>query len=117
MNRRVFVRPMVSTLIVVLALTASAVAQQQAVLNVSDVEGLYAAVSNPANADVTVVLAPGIYTLTARDANNQPRPFGGRLLLQSGMALVGQNTYVEFDGDGVWDPRDDNRDGFPDTDP
>jgi len=117
MNPRVFVCPMVSTLIVVLTLTVSAVAQQQAVINVNDVEGLYAAVNNSANAGVIVVLASGTYTLTATDPNNQPRPFGGRLVFQSGMVLVGQNTYVDFDGDGVWDPRDDNKDGFPDTDP
>jgi hypothetical protein len=117
MKRRVFVRPVVSSIIVVLALTASAVAQEQPVLNASDVEGLYAAVNNPANAGAIVVLASGTYTLTAKDANNQARPNGGRLILQSGMALVGQNRYVDFDGDGVWDPRDDNNDGIPDTDP
>src|SRR5262249_23175338 len=107
----------VCPLIVALALTASAVAQAQPVLNVSNLEGLYAAVNNPANAGAIVVMASGTYTLTAKDLNNQPRPNGGRLVLQSGMALVGQNRYVDFDGDGVWDPRDDNHDGIPDTDP
>jgi len=108
---------MISSLIVGLALTAPAVAQEQPVVNVSDVEGLYAAVNNPSNAGAIVVLASGTYTLTAKDANNQPRPNGGRLILQSGMALVGQNRYVDFDGDGIWDARDDNNDGIPDTDP
>jgi hypothetical protein len=117
MKRRVFVCPMLSTLIVALALTASAVAQEQPVVNVSNVEGLYAAVNNPANVGAIVVLASGTYTLTTKDANNQSRPNGGRLVLQSGMVLVGQNRYVDFDGDGVWDPRDDNNDGIPDTDP
>src|SRR5262245_65991472 len=117
MKRSVFVRPMISSLIIGLALTAPAVAQEQPVVNVSDVEGLYAAVNNPSNAGAIVVLASGNYTLTAKDANNQPRPNGGRLILQSGMALVGLNRYVDFDGDGVWDPRDDNHDGIPDTDP
>jgi hypothetical protein len=84
---------------------------------VSNVEGLYAAVNNPANAGAIVVLASGTYTLTAKDANNQPRPNGGRLVLQSGMALIGQNSYVDFDNDGIWDSRDDNNDGIPDTDP
>jgi hypothetical protein len=107
----------VYSLIAALALTVSAVAQQQPVVNVSDVEGLYAAVNNPANAGAIVLLASGTYTLTAKDANNQSRPNGGRLILQSGMALVGQNSYVDVDGDGVWDPRDDNHDGIPDTDP
>jgi hypothetical protein len=117
MKRSVFVRPVVCPLIVALALTASAVAQAQPVLDVSNLEGLYAAVNNPANAGAIVVMASGTYTLTAKDLNNQPRPNGGRLVLQSGMALVGQNKYVDFDGDGVWDPRDDNHDGIPDTDP
>src|SRR5215813_291766 len=116
MKLGVFVRPVVSSLIAILALTASAVAQDQPVINVSDVEALYAAVNNPANAGAIVVLASGTYSLTAKDANNQSRPNGGRLVLQSAMALVGQNRYVDFDGDGVWDPRDDNNDGIPDTD-
>src|SRR5262245_57565364 len=117
MKRSVFVRPAVCPLIVALALTASAVAQAQPVLNVSNVEGLYTAVNNPANAGAIIIMASGAYTLTAKDANNQPRPNGGRLVLQSGMALVGQNRYVDFDGDGVWDQRDDNNDGVPDSDP
>ena len=117
MKRSVFVRPVVSSLIAALVMTASAVAQGQVVLNVSNLEGLYAAVNNPANTGAIVVLASGTYTLTTKDANNQPRPNGGRLVLQSGMALIGQNSYVDFDNDGIWDPRDDNNDGIPDTDP
>src|SRR5215831_18638913 len=117
MKRSVFVRPVVSSLITLLALAASAVAQGQVVLNVSNLEGLYAALNNPTNTGAIVVLASGTYTLTTKDANNQPRLNGGRLVLQSGMALIGQNSYVDFDGDGVWDPRDDNSDGIPDTDP
>ena len=117
MKRSVFVRPVVSSLIAALVMTASAVAQGQVVLNVSNLEGLYAAVNNPANTGAIVVLASGTYTLTTKDPNNQPRPNGGRLVLQSGMALIGQNRYVDFDNDGIWDPRDDNNDGIPDTDP
>ena len=117
MKSRVFVRPLVSSLIAALALTVTAVGQNQPVINVNNVEGLYAAVNNPANAGTIVVLASGTYTLTPKDPNNQARPNGGQLVLQSGMALVGQNKYVDFDGDGVWDPRDDNADGIPDTDP
>jgi hypothetical protein len=102
MKRSVFVRSTVSSLIAALALTASAVAQQQPVTNVS-VEGLYTAVNNAANAGAIVVLASGTYTLTAKDPSKQPRPNDGRLVLQSGIALVGQNRYVDFHGDGVWD--------------
>lgn len=112
-----FVRPLVSSLMAALALTVTAVAQDQPVINVNNVEGLYTAVNNPVNTGAIVVLASGTYTLTAKDPNNQPRPNGGQLVLQSGMALVGQNKYVDVDGDGVWDPRDDNSDGIPDTDP
>src|SRR5215467_4108232 len=118
MRRSVFIiRRVVFWLIATLTLTASAIAQEQPVLNVSNVEELYAAVNNPANAGAIVVLASGTYTLTAKDLNNQPRPNGGKLVLQPGMALVGRNKYVDLDGDGIWDPRDDNHDGFADTDP
>jgi hypothetical protein len=81
MKRSVFVLPVVSALIAALASAASAVAEDQPVINVSTLEGLYAAVNNPSNAGTIVVLASGIYTLTANDANNQPRPNGGRLVL------------------------------------
>jgi hypothetical protein len=87
------------------------------VVNASNVEELYAAVNDPANADAVVMVASGVYTLTPRDSNLAPRPNGGHLVLQPGMRLVGQNEYVDFDGDGVWDPRDDDGDGVPDTDP
>jgi len=109
----------VSALTIALALlcTTPAKAQQRLVLYVSNVEDLYAAVNNPAYANAIVVLAPGTYTLTMKDAHNQDRPNGGRLVFQSGMVLVGQNRYLDFDGDGIWDPRDDNHDGIPDTDP
>src|SRR5262245_63447581 len=111
MRRRVLIRRGVLSLIATLALTASAIAQQQPVLNVSNVEELYAAVNNPANAGAIVVLASGTYTLTATDAHNQIRPNGGSLVIQPGMGLVWQNRYVDLDGDGVGDPRDDNPDG------
>lgn len=117
MKSSVFVRPVVSSLIAALALSVTAIAQDQPVINVNNVEGLYAAVNNPGNAGAIVVMASGTYTLTATDPNNQARPNGGRLVLQSGMALVGRNKYVDFDRDGIWDPRDDDHDGIPDTDP
>src|SRR5262245_53821872 len=77
---------------------APAFAQGQAV-HVTTVEELYAAVNNPANTGVRVELAPGTYVL------DPTQPNGGRLFLQDGMDLVGQNSYVDLDGDGVWDPR------------
>jgi hypothetical protein len=117
MRRRGCFRDGIRTLIIALLLTASAFAEEGRVVKVSNVEELYAAVNNPAYAGAIVVLAPATYTLTVNDANDQPRPNAGRLVLQSGMALIGQNRYVDFDGDGIWDPRDDNKDGVRDTDP
>lgn len=55
----------------------------------SDVEELYSAVNNPANAGSTVVLAPGTYVLSVNDPQNVPRPNGGRIHLQPDMSLKG----------------------------
>jgi hypothetical protein len=112
----VAIRTLIFALVV--TLTGAGFAEGQAVvINVSNTEKLYQAVNNPANSGAVVVVVPGIYTLTPKDPNGQSRPNGGRLVLQTGMALVGQNEYVDFDGDAVWDPRDDNSDNVPDTDP
>jgi hypothetical protein len=53
-------------------------------INVSNLEGLYAAVNNPANVGSTIVLAPGTYSL------NPNYPNSGRLELAHDMSLVGQ---------------------------
>jgi hypothetical protein len=58
-------------------------------LGVADVEQLYRAVNDPHNAGAAIVLAPGIYVLSARDANGAARPNGGRLELQPDMSLTG----------------------------
>ena len=93
-RRRPFVGLAICSLITALACTSigSAIAQGHSVINVSNIEGLYQAVNNPANSEAVVVLASGTYTLTTKDANGQSRSNGGRLVLQSGMALVGQNV-------------------------
>ena len=85
---------------------------------VATVEELYAAVNNPGNTGATIkLLAAGSpYILTPRDALGRSRPNGGSLFLQPGMALVGENVYVDSDGDRVPDPRDDNGDGVTDVD-
>jgi hypothetical protein len=54
---------------------------------VSNLEELYGAVNNVANAGATLVLAPGTYMLSASDPNGTPRPKGGRIELQPDMAL------------------------------
>jgi hypothetical protein len=58
------------------------------VLAVSDIEALYAAVNNSANAGARIVLAPGTYVLSTTSGGT-PRPNGGRLELQPGMSLSG----------------------------
>jgi hypothetical protein len=73
------------------------------IINGGDVERLYAITNNPANANATVVLRPGTYTLTAIDPSGGARPRGGGLMLQEGMTLLGSNTYTDADHDGVWD--------------
>jgi hypothetical protein len=119
MKRTLLIRPAISVLIVALGFmwVASAFAQQHRVLYASNAELLYSTVNNPANVNAVVVLASGTYILTAIDADNHPRPNGGNLILQPGMSLVGQNRYIDFNRDGIWDPRDDNHDGVADTDP
>jgi len=97
-------------------LTVATLATAQPAINVNNVENLYAEVNNPANVDTVIVLASGNYVLTPADPSGSPRPNGGRLVLEAGMALIGQNEYVDSDGDGIWDPRDDNHDGVLDSD-
>src|SRR5262249_22109115 len=70
----------------VLALSRCVLAQ---VVPVSNVEELYTAVNNPANAGATLVLAPGTYWLSATDPNNVPRPNGGRIEFQTDMSIMG----------------------------
>ena len=56
---------------------------------VADVEQLYVAVNNPVNVGATVVLAPGIYSLSPNDPAGIARPNRGRLDLQEDMSLYG----------------------------
>src|SRR6187200_2641241 len=67
-------------------------------IRISTVDQLYAAVYNEANANTRLVLAPGVYPLSAVG-----HPRGGALLLQEGMEIAGGNVYADADGDGVWD--------------
>ena len=55
---------------------------------VSDIDALYMAVNNPANAGAQIVLAPGTYMLSTTSGGTS-RPNGGRLELQPGMSLSG----------------------------
>ena len=58
-------------------------------VHVSDVESLYAAVNDSANAGATIVPAPRTYHLTRLDPLDAPRPNGGRLELQADMSMSG----------------------------
>jgi len=62
---------------------------QSNVINVTNVEELYAAVNDPGHAGALVLLAPGTYVLTALDPSGGARPNGGRLELQADMGLQG----------------------------
>jgi hypothetical protein len=59
------------------------------VVYVADVEQLYAAVNDGANAAATLLLAPGTYVLSAKDASGIGRPNAGRLELQQDMSVFG----------------------------
>ena len=88
-------------LLVPLALRVAAVAQ---VIQISNIEDLYSSVNNPANAAATLVLSPGIYTLSANDPSNAPRPKGGRIEMQPNMSiigLVGDRDAVVIDASGL----------------
>ena len=71
------------------ALALSRCALAQVVIPISNVEELYSAVNNPANAGATLVLAPGTYMLTPTDPYGAPRPKGGRIEFQMDMSLMG----------------------------
>jgi len=55
---------------------------------VGDVEELYTAVNNAANAGATLMLSPGVYMLSRTDPFGALRPNGGRLDLQEDMSLM-----------------------------
>ena len=60
-----------------------------AVVQVANVEQLYAAVNEPANAGTTIRLAAGTYVLSARNPSGVLRPNGGRVELQQDMSISG----------------------------
>jgi hypothetical protein len=69
-------------------------------VNFANIEELYAAVNNPANAGNQIVLAPGVYVLSVNDPNGVARPNAGRLELEENMSLrgvVGDRSAVIID--------------------
>ena len=99
----VLARVSVVAALVLWAAPSSARARGRAI-NVRTVNELYAAVNGSGNRNVTVRLAPGTYVLSNLNRRGEPRPNGGALRLQPGMALVGSEERVDSDGDGVPDP-------------
>ena len=74
------------------------------VLNIADVEQLYAAVNDPANEGAGIILAPGTYVLSTLNAAGVARPNGGRLELQQNMSLygvTGSRSAVVIDATGL----------------
>jgi len=70
------------------------------VVSVADVEQLYAAINDPANAGAMLLLAPGTYVLSAKNASGATRPNAGRLELQRDMSVsgvAGNRTAVVID--------------------
>jgi hypothetical protein len=64
-------------------------AETAPVIKVGNIEELYGAVNDPANVGSTIILAPGVYTLSANSPEAAPRPNRGRLELQENMSLLG----------------------------
>ncbi len=75
--------------LIVAAATITSTTASGPVVYVTDVEQLYAAVDDSANVGATVVLAAGIYQLSATDPAGTNRTNLGRLELQRDMSLYG----------------------------
>jgi len=86
---------LIASFVVAAALAATAPAPTGSVIEVSDVEQLYDAVNEPANAGATIVVAPGRYVLTKVKPGDGPRPNGGRLELQTDMSITGVSGHPE----------------------
>jgi hypothetical protein len=74
------------------------------VVNVADVEQLYAAINDPANQGAMLLLAPGTYVLSAKNASGANRPNAGRLELQRDMSVsgvAGDRAAVVIDAAGL----------------
>jgi len=85
----------IASFVVTAALAAMAPLSKGSVIEVSNVEQLYDAVNEPANAGATIVLAPGRYVLTKVKAGVGTRPNNGRLELQTDMSIFGVTGHPE----------------------
>jgi hypothetical protein len=85
----------IASFVAAAALAAMAPRSADSVIEVSNVEQLYDAVNEPANAGATIVLAPGRYVLTKVKAGVGTRPNSGRLELQTDMSISGVTGHPE----------------------
>lgn len=91
-------------LFIFIALASSSRSQTGAALIVSNIEALYSAVDDPNNANTTILIEPGTYTLSATMPDGSPRLNAGRIELQENMSLVGvvgDRNAVVIDGSGL----------------
>ena len=84
-----FLKRGLAVLVVVAASITSITASAGTRVDVADVEQLYTAVNDGRNAGATIVLAPGVYLLSATNEAGEERRQRGRLDLQLDMSLVG----------------------------
>ena len=86
---------LIASFVTVAALAGMAPSPAGSVIGVSNVEQLYDAVNQPANAGATIVLAPGLYVLTKVKPDVGTRPNDGRLELQTDMSISGVTGHPE----------------------
>jgi len=86
---------LIASFVAAAALAALPAAPARSVIEVSNVEQLYDAVNEPANAGATIVLAPGQYVLTRLKPGGSTRPNDGRLELQTDMSMSGVTGHPE----------------------
>ena len=92
----------ISFLLMIMA-TAFVAASAQTI-QVANVDELYSAANNPANAGAALNLAPGTYMLSVTDSSGAVRPHGGRLEFQENMSLIGvdgDRTAVVIDANNL----------------
>lgn len=75
--------------VLLIAIAAPVFAALAQTIPVANVEELYSAVNDQANAGATLLLAPGVYMLSATTTSGAARPNKGRLDLQEDMSLLG----------------------------
>jgi hypothetical protein len=87
---------------VLAAFSAWTRADAKTIVAITNVDALYDAVNNPANANAELRIARGSYLLSEQrslsDGSLVARPNDGRLVLQQGMDLVGENQYLLVTG-------------------